>query len=138
MAQELINLHPHSAYVKSTWKGKIQTLDVSGAPGALLSAGRGDLVDVRGTARHNAIDAGILRTRGDIEEEIRERQDNWRKRPGNEPPPPTSTGGTARLPFPRQARGAIASRRQRTPSLRKRLSRNRLGQEWGDREGESD
>jgi hypothetical protein len=106
MAQELINLQPHYAYMKSTWKGKIQTLDVSVEPGALLSAGRGDLVDVRMTARRNALSVGILRTRGDIEEEIRERQDNWRRRPGNEPPPPTSTGGNSPPSLPSASAGS--------------------------------
>jgi hypothetical protein len=93
MAQELINLHPHSAYMKSTWKGKIQTLDVDAVPGAYLSEARRDLVDVRMIARNNALQLDILKPRRVIEEEIRERQDNWRKRRGNEPPPPTSTGG---------------------------------------------
>ena len=106
MAQELINLHPHSAYMSSTFKGKIQTLDVSLEPRTLLSAGRGDLVDVRTTARQNALSAQILRQRGDIEEEIRERQNNWRKRPGNEPPPPTSTGGNSPPSLPSASAGS--------------------------------
>ena len=71
MVQELINLDPHNAYVTSTFTGKIQTLDVSAEPGRSCPAGRGDLVDVRGTARHNALSVGILRRRGEIEEEIR-------------------------------------------------------------------
>jgi hypothetical protein len=106
MAQELINLDPHSAYMNSTWKGKIQTLDVEAVPGAYLSAGRGDLVDVRGIAWRNALSARILRTRRDIEEEIRERQDNWRKRGGNEPPPPTSTGGNSPPSLPSASAGS--------------------------------
>ena len=106
MVQELINLDPHNAYVTSTFTGKIQTLDVSAEPGALLSSGRGDLVDVRGTARQNALSAGILRRRGEIEEEIRKRQDNWRKRPGNEPPPPTSTGGNTPPSLPSASAGS--------------------------------
>ena len=86
MAQELIDLRPHTAYVKSSWKGKIQTLGVAQAPG-------GQFVDVTVSARNNAIANRIVKPRTDIEEEIRERQDNWRRRRGNEPPPPTYTGG---------------------------------------------
>ena len=86
MAQELIDLRPHTAYVKSSWKGKIQTLGVAQASG-------GQLVDVTVSAWNNAIANRLVKPRTDIEEEIRERQENWRRRPGNEPPPPTHTGG---------------------------------------------
>jgi hypothetical protein len=100
MVQELINLYPHSAYVKSTWKGKIQTLDVSVEPGALLTAGRGELVDARRIARQDAERLGILRRRIVIEEEIRERQSNWQGRGGDDQPPPTSTSDTNPLSLP--------------------------------------
>ena len=112
MAQELIDLRPHTAYVKSAWKGKIQTLGVAQAPGS-------QLVDVTVSAWYNAIVTGILKPRTDIEEEIRERQENWGRRRGNEPPPPKRIPeGIRRLPL--EARGAIASRHQRTTLLRNR------------------
>ena len=88
MVQELIDLRPHTAYVKSTWKGKIQTFGGEQMPG-------GHLVDVSRIARQNAIDQAVLKPRSVIEAEIRERQDNWRKRGGNDLPPPTSTGGNS-------------------------------------------
>ena len=85
MVQELTSLQPHTAYVKSAWKGKIQTAEVE-------QVSRSHLIDISMIARQNAIDNGILRPRSVIEQEIRERQDNWRRRRGNEPPPPTHTG----------------------------------------------
>jgi hypothetical protein len=99
MAQELIDLRPHTAYVKSVWKGKIQTLDVERVPGA-------HLVDVGRIAQKNAIDEGILKPRSDIEEEIRERQERWRRRGGNEPPPPTHTGGNTPPSLPSGSAGS--------------------------------
>jgi hypothetical protein len=81
MVQELIGLKPHTAYVKSGWKGKLQTLLEE-------RDAQTQLVDVSGIARKNAQSLGILRARSDIEREIRERQDNWRRRPGDQPPPP--------------------------------------------------
>jgi hypothetical protein len=61
MVQELLDLQPHNAYVKSaTWKGKIQTVVVDEAAAALLRSGGYELVDVRGSARNNAIHARIL------------------------------------------------------------------------------
>jgi hypothetical protein len=38
-------------------------------------------------AKENAIEAGILRERSEIEEEIRQRQDKWREGGSDEPPP---------------------------------------------------
>jgi hypothetical protein len=70
MVQELIDLRPHNAYVKSAWKGKIQTVDFSSAAGAIFSAGRRDVVDVHMSARQNAIRLGILKPRSVIDTEI--------------------------------------------------------------------
>jgi hypothetical protein len=92
MVQELLDLQPHTAYVKSAgWKGKIQTVVVDKAAAALLSTGRRELVDVRGSVQQKAIDDRILRKRSDIEGEILERHGNWRRRPGNDAPPPRHT-----------------------------------------------
>jgi hypothetical protein len=100
MVQELLELQPHTAYVKkATWKGKIQSVVIDKAAAALLEASRIELVDVRGIARDNAVRDLILRKRGDIEAEIRERQERWRHPPDTEPPSPT-TGGDSSPPSP--------------------------------------
>lgn len=39
------------------------------------------------TAKENAIEAGMLRERSEIEEEIRQREESWRKGGSDEPPP---------------------------------------------------
>jgi hypothetical protein len=90
MAQELMNLPPRSAWAKvvssaagreSVWRGKIQTL----AP-----AFPSDLViDAGSLALTNALELGILKKRSVIDEEIRYRQEKWRRGPDKpEPTPP--------------------------------------------------
>jgi len=107
MARELMDLQPHSAYVKlSGWQGKIQTLPF--AP-----AWQTALVDMRMAARQNAIKQGILKPRSVIEKEISDRQEKWRRRPGNEPPPPTSTGGNSPPVLPS---GSAGSDREASPT----------------------
>jgi hypothetical protein len=87
-AQALLDLQPHTAYVRSSGsKGKIRTLEIDWTTG-------GHLVDVSGSARNKAIDQKILKRRSEIEKEIRERQEGWR-RGGNDPTPPTSSGGNS-------------------------------------------
>jgi hypothetical protein len=89
MVLELLELQPHTAYVKSAgWKGKIQTVVVDKAAAALLSTGGRELVDVRGSIQKKALEDRILKERSAIEAEIRARQDNWRRTPGNDAPPP--------------------------------------------------
>ncbi|HZM24902.1 MAG TPA: hypothetical protein VFC02_24335 [Anaerolineales bacterium] len=101
MVQELLDLQPHTAYVKkATWKGKIQTVVVDKAASALLAAGRRQLVDVRGSARKNAIENHILRHRSEIEEEIRKRQNGWQTSPNTEPQPPPTTSGSSTPSLP--------------------------------------
>jgi hypothetical protein len=99
MARELMDLPLGFAYVKSTWTGKIQTLPFT--PSAQVA-----LVDMRRGARQNAIGDGILRPRSAIEAEIRKRQQEWRRRPGNEPSPPTSTGGNSPPSLPSASAGS--------------------------------
>jgi hypothetical protein len=69
---------------ESVWMGKILPLKDAPVSGVFLA-------DAKLAAWLNVLDGGILRRRRAIEEEIRERQDNWRRRPGSESPPPTST-----------------------------------------------
>ena len=106
VARELMNLPPRTAYAKvvslvpgsaSVWKGKIQTL--------ALERTRASVGDVGTLALRHAIAHGILKLRSDIDKEIRERQENWRRRPGNEPPPPTSTGGNSPPSLPSGSTG---------------------------------
>jgi hypothetical protein len=106
MVQELLDLQPHNAYVKSaSWKGKIQTVVVDEAAAALLSAGGRELVDVRTSARQNAIWHGILKLRSEVEKDIRERQEKLREGPDEEPSPPTSTSGNTPPALPAGSSG---------------------------------
>jgi hypothetical protein len=90
MEQELLDLRPPFAYVKSAWKGKLATLAF--APMAYEA-----LVDMRSGARENAITQGLLKPRSEVEAEIRQRQEAWRQEggPGSLPSPPTTGGGSA-------------------------------------------
>jgi len=96
VARELLNLPPRTAYAKvvslapgstSVWKGKIQTL--------ALEETRVSVGDISRRALRHALDRRILKRRTDIEAEIRERQENWRRRGGDEEPPPTQTKNTS-------------------------------------------
>jgi hypothetical protein len=99
MVQELLDLQPLTAYVKAAaGKAKIQTPLF-----APTSTSTTPLVDMRLGAMRNAIDAKMLKKRSDIEEEIRERQGQWRQGGGNEPP--TNSGGNSPPSLPSATTG---------------------------------
>src|SRR5262245_8058556 len=100
MAQELANLPRFRAYAKVideknneqvVLNRKFETYPLS----SLSERRYADKYpeSVRAFIEHNTIRSGYCKARLLIEKEIRERQDRWRKSYGNEPPPPTHTGG---------------------------------------------
>jgi hypothetical protein len=97
MAQELINLPRYTAYAKvieekdgkqNVWSGKIETF---GLPKDSPKAEENIAFAIE-------IGHGVSKKRGEIEEEIRQRQEKWRQpppqtpeKPPEEPPPPPTT-----------------------------------------------
>jgi hypothetical protein len=94
MAVALSRLPLRTAYAKivtatpgkeSVWMGKIQTFAFEQVFAGIPS---GQLIDVSSLAPSTASKAQILKKRSAIEVEIRARQGNWRRRVGNDAPPP--------------------------------------------------
>jgi hypothetical protein len=100
MGQELANLPRFKAYAKAIQEFRGEQIvikqNIQTYPLVSLSERRYAheySQPVRAIIEQNTIRSGYCIAREAIEEEIRERQENWRRRRGNEPHPPTQTGG---------------------------------------------